>query len=155
RPVGVLLDALADFGVGEHVDAVELLHAAGVQHLAGERGETALGKLRRALHIEHDGVTLDLLLDALFSVHGTILPFHPRRGVCRPDRASRTWFQGLPPRAARARPPAAPCRARAAASRPAGGERALPGRRCASRPARRRRTRSRAAARTASARGAD
>ena len=42
RPVGVLLDALADLGVGEHVDAGELVHAAGVQDLHGERGEAAL-----------------------------------------------------------------------------------------------------------------
>src|SRR6185295_5118156 len=46
RPVGVFLDALADVGILEHVDAEEIRHAAGVESLHRERGETALRELR-------------------------------------------------------------------------------------------------------------
>src|SRR5580658_874356 len=64
RPVGELLDALPDGGVGQHVDALEL-HAEMAQHLHGHGREAALREDRRALHVEYDRVGADFVLDPL------------------------------------------------------------------------------------------
>jgi len=72
RPVGEFLDALADVRVLQHVDAEELLHAAGIERLHRERGKAALRELGRALHVEHHRVGGDLLPDFVLGVHGTI-----------------------------------------------------------------------------------
>src|SRR5471032_3108913 len=45
RPVGVVLDALAHFAVLEHVDRLQVAHAAGLEDLDGAAGEAALRKL--------------------------------------------------------------------------------------------------------------
>src|SRR5690606_28455561 len=74
--------ALPDLRVGEHVHAMEALHSAGLQHLAGERREAALRELGRTLHEQDHGMPGDLLLDSLFDVHDSILalsrPASPR-----------------------------------------------------------------------------
>src|SRR5262249_1747947 len=64
RPVAELLDALAQAGVGQHIEGFEL-DAELAQHLHHRGGEAALREHGRALHIEHDIVVPDVLLDAL------------------------------------------------------------------------------------------
>src|SRR5262249_47230368 len=64
RPLREVLDALAQGGVGQHVDALEL-DAELAQHLNHGRGESALREYRRALHVEDDVVLRDVLLDAI------------------------------------------------------------------------------------------
>lgn len=60
----VFLDALADLWVVQHVDAVEA-HALPVQDAHHLHAEAALRGRRRALHVEHHGVRLDVALDHL------------------------------------------------------------------------------------------
>ena len=99
--------------VGQHVDVGELVHAAGVEHLHGERGEAALRKLRRAFHVEHDPVAGDLLLDSILSVHEMDFIAFPRSPAgSLQDRARWTLLQGLPQKVAHALPGPAPYRAR-------------------------------------------
>src|SRR6185503_94670 len=62
RPAGVLLDGLALLGLGEHVDGLER-HADLLQHLHGGGGKAAHRERGRALHVEHDLVLPNLLLD--------------------------------------------------------------------------------------------
>src|SRR6185436_4587258 len=125
RPVRVLLDAFADRLVGEHVDAGELVHAAGIEHLHREGREAALRKLRRALHEQHDAIAGDLILDALLSIHGIhFIAFRRSPAVFQPDRASLRWFHAPPPPAARAPHPAARPHAPSVASRPEAGAQA-------------------------------
>ena len=62
-PVGVLLDALADGVVGEHVHVGEL-DAHVVEHARDLGGEAALRHGLGALHEEHHVVALDGLVDA-------------------------------------------------------------------------------------------
>ena len=52
-PVAVFLDALAHFGVVEHVEGLELVDAAGFEHLHRAARKAAHRKLRVALHEEH------------------------------------------------------------------------------------------------------
>ena len=59
RPLRIKLDALPDRLVLEDVDTIKF-HAGGVEHAADLLREAALGLLRRALHVEHDGRALDL-----------------------------------------------------------------------------------------------
>src|ERR1700761_1357137 len=68
RPVRIGLDAVAQLGGFENVqtliadpDVIEDLH-----HLAGK---TALRKLRRALHEQHDVVRLHFIVDELLDAH--------------------------------------------------------------------------------------
>src|SRR5712675_1719784 len=75
RPVGIGLDAVAQFGGFKDIqslvadpDVIEDLH-----HLSGK---TALRKLRRALHEQHDVVRLHFLVDKLLDAHiHVLLPF--------------------------------------------------------------------------------
>src|SRR3546814_16420858 len=62
RPVAEVLDALADAGVLQHVDAFEL-HIEVREDLDEGGREAALREHRRALHDKHHLVVVDLLLD--------------------------------------------------------------------------------------------
>src|SRR5471032_2933244 len=53
RPVRVVLDALADFRIFQHVHGGNVLNAAGFQDLDGAAGKAALRELGGALHEEH------------------------------------------------------------------------------------------------------
>src|SRR5262245_40143863 len=64
RPLGEILDPLADGGIGQHVHAFEF-HAEVGQHLHDGGGESALREDGRALHEEQHVVFLDVLLDAV------------------------------------------------------------------------------------------
>src|SRR5690606_7992068 len=55
-PVGIFLDALTHFFVVEHVHRNQLGGTGFTQGLDGAAGETALGKLCRTLHEQHDRV---------------------------------------------------------------------------------------------------
>jgi hypothetical protein len=71
RPAGEFLDSLADFGVFEDVDVLEL-DAAGLENFRGAVGKSALGECLGAFHEEHHAVLIDDFLD--FTVdftHGT------------------------------------------------------------------------------------
>src|SRR4030095_15892000 len=70
RPVGVFLDPLADLIVREHVNCKIIGHAAALEDLDDGRREAALRKLRRALHVQHDAVRLDLVEDGVLDAHG-------------------------------------------------------------------------------------
>ena len=100
RPVGVVLDALADVLVLEHVDGLQVVDAAGLQDLDGAAGKAAHRELRRALHEQHHAVALDEVVDALLNVaHGAaVLPSKGSVGY--------TAKPALPPRR-RGQPPAA------------------------------------------------
>src|SRR5262245_22432408 len=73
RPVGVLLDALPDVGVFQHVDGEDLARATGAQDPDRVRGKTALGKVGRAFHVEHDPVSGNLLLYNILNTDGFYL----------------------------------------------------------------------------------
>src|SRR3546814_5496734 len=62
RPVAEVLDALADAGVLQHVDAFEL-HIEVREDLDDGGREAALREHRRALHEKHHLVVVALLLD--------------------------------------------------------------------------------------------
>src|SRR4030088_1647853 len=86
-PVRIGLDAVAQLGRFKDVEAlvadpdvVENLH-----HLAGE---TALRKLRRSLHEQHDVVRLHFLVDELLDAHlGFLFPAHAPCGMAFADRS--------------------------------------------------------------------
>src|SRR5450830_125822 len=70
RPVGKILDALTHFRIVQHIDGGDVLHAAGLQDLDGTAGKAALGKLRGALHEQHDRRAADGLFDpGLYIAH--------------------------------------------------------------------------------------
>src|ERR1700722_897217 len=76
RPVGEILDALADRRIGQHVHALEL-HAEGGEDRADARREAALRENRRALHVEQHGIFGNLLLDAVGGGGGGIAHGNP------------------------------------------------------------------------------
>ena len=64
--------ALAHFAVFQHIDRLQVGHAASLQDLDRTAGETALRKLGGALHEQHDVVVLHEIIDALLDVgHGS------------------------------------------------------------------------------------
>src|SRR3954465_5951863 len=89
RPVRIGLDAVAQLGRFKHVEAlvadpdvVEDLH-----HLAGK---TALRKLRRSLHEQHDVLRLHFVVDELLDVHlDFLLAAHAPCGMTFADRSGR------------------------------------------------------------------
>src|SRR5882724_319513 len=94
RPLAEVLDALAERRIGQDVDALEL-DAELAQHLHDGGREAALREHGRALHVEHDVVLADVLLDAIDDrvvqggVHKSV-PFRPCYfgiAVCR----ARAW----------------------------------------------------------------
>src|SRR6185312_2263160 len=109
-PVRVLLDALADVLVLQHVDGEDLLRAAHLQELRGRGREAAHRLLRVALHVEHDGVAGDLLPDGFLDAHGClpgsmrILP-PATRGI--PARSGRDTMSSKPAASRRRRAPSA------------------------------------------------
>ena len=70
-PAGILLDALADLHIGEHIEGFEG-NTQRVQDLHHVVGETALGHQLVALHEHKDRAAGEQLLDALLGgcVHG-------------------------------------------------------------------------------------
>lgn len=62
-PVGEFLDSLADFGVFEDIDVLEV-DTGGLENFRGAVGESALREVFGALHEEHDAVLLDDFLDS-------------------------------------------------------------------------------------------
>src|SRR5574337_2037522 len=74
RPVGVILDALADLLVLEDVDRLQVGDPAGLQHLDRAAREPAHRVLGGALHEKHDAFALDELVDALPDVTHVVLP---------------------------------------------------------------------------------
>ena len=69
RPVREFLDALADFGIREHVDGFEL-HAELGKDVDDGRREAALRHNGRALHEEKNVVLGDILGDAVVNGRG-------------------------------------------------------------------------------------
>src|SRR5690606_30036345 len=63
-PVRVLLDALAELAVGEHVDRLVLTHEL-IEDARNRRREAAAWCLRSPFHEQHDVVALDVFLDFL------------------------------------------------------------------------------------------
>ena len=63
RPVAVFLDALADVLVGQHVDG-RVVFEQRVQTIGRRRGKTALRRLARAFHEEHDAMRSEQTFDA-------------------------------------------------------------------------------------------
>ena len=80
RPGAVLLDAVADFRVGEHVDG-RVLWQERVQDLHRASGKSTLRGAPRALHEQQHVVVLDGAGDAIpgFGVHGAVLARSVRR----------------------------------------------------------------------------
>src|SRR6185503_14658772 len=72
-PVRVLLDALADLLVLQHVDGEDLFRAAHLEELRGRGREAAHRLLGVALHVEDDGVGRHLLPDGVLDAHGCLL----------------------------------------------------------------------------------
>src|SRR3546814_18591121 len=73
RPVGILLDAITDLLVGQDIDAL-VIKTEVIENLDDLPGETALGKLRSALHEEDNIVRLYFIGDEfLNSAHLMIL----------------------------------------------------------------------------------
>src|SRR5574340_1045314 len=72
RPIGVVLDPLADLRILQHIHGKQLFHAQCLQDGHCFAGKTALRELRAALHVEHHRMRGDLLVDALLDVcaHG-------------------------------------------------------------------------------------
>lgn len=60
-PFGVLLDPFAQVRIFEHVPGAEF-RAVGTQHLYDDVAEPAHGRIRRAFHVHHDPMVLDVLL---------------------------------------------------------------------------------------------
>ncbi len=67
-PIAVLGQVGANIRVGEHIHVGEAL-AALHEGLGGPGGETALGLIGAALHVENDRIAFDLVLDGLHDVH--------------------------------------------------------------------------------------
>ena len=68
RPVRVRLQPFPDLGILENVHERELrVHRA--QCSDGLSGKPALGKVRRALHIEQHRIAIQLLSDSIVEVH--------------------------------------------------------------------------------------
>ena len=63
RPSAVGLDALADFRVGEHVDA-RVIAEQFIECAGGGRRKSAARRLRRAFHEQHDRMLLQQRFDA-------------------------------------------------------------------------------------------
>ena len=81
RPIGVILDALAQISVFEHIDAFEV-HADIIEDLYDLAREAAHRKLMRALHDQNDVVGSDFGFNRVLSAH-RMCPLYPRsrRGV--------------------------------------------------------------------------
>ena len=77
RPIGELLDPVAQGGIDQDIDAFEF-DAEIAQDLHDGGRETALRKHRRALHVEHHRIFVEILLDAIenwISTHFGLVPW--------------------------------------------------------------------------------
>ena len=74
-PIAVGFDALANFGVIEHIDRLDRfgVHAACLQDLDGSARKTAHGETGAALHEQQNGVAFDQFVDALLNVTHAVL----------------------------------------------------------------------------------
>ena len=82
RPIGEILDALANTFVFEHIDAL-IGHAQMVENLHDLTGETAHRKIRRAFHEEHDIIAGDFVFDLRLHVGHVSIPLIGRRSRFR------------------------------------------------------------------------
>src|SRR3989304_313677 len=75
RPVGKFLYALPDIRIFEHIDRIEVRDAARAQYADDIGGKTALWKVGRTFHVQHDPVFADLLFDNILNAHAfSLLP---------------------------------------------------------------------------------
>jgi biotin-dependent carboxylase-like uncharacterized protein len=65
RPVGVVLQVLENFRVGQYIHRQEIVYAAGLQDLGGFGRKSALRKLGRAFHVKHNGIAGNLFAYAV------------------------------------------------------------------------------------------
>jgi hypothetical protein len=56
-------------GFRKHIHRENIIDAAGMENLDSVGGKTALRGIGRALHIEHNGMRGDLLLDDFLCIH--------------------------------------------------------------------------------------
>src|SRR6185312_7026712 len=79
RPVRIVLDAVAQIGGLENIEAL-VADADVVEDLHHLAGKTALRELRRALHEKHDVVRLHFAVDELLDAHlRFLIPARPLR----------------------------------------------------------------------------
>src|ERR1019366_3390539 len=81
RPVGIGLDAVAQIGGFEDIQAL-IADPDVIENLHHLPGKTALRKLRRPLHKQYDVVRLHFVVDKLFDAHiRVLLRRSPRAGI--------------------------------------------------------------------------
>src|SRR5262249_54318964 len=95
RPVRVVLDALADLGILEHVDREVIGDAGTLQDLDHGRRESALRKLRGALHVKHDAVRFDLVADRVLDAHRLLRGKCPGSSLPHRSTLAPTFFYSL------------------------------------------------------------
>ena len=75
RPIRVFFYALPDIRIGEDIHGDEICNAAPFENIHRKRRKTALRKIRRPFHVQHDRIVADLFKNFIFNFHRRILAY--------------------------------------------------------------------------------